>query len=356
MGLENGTPTSKTSAPPSSIGERTGMALSQRADGRGSESRRGHRIRVRRFRSGTAERPFRNWRVHRRDEHQPTTLASPSKLTAALRGPQVPPYLVIIFLAPVPLFLTARHESCRSARKFQNSRQVKTPVYSSHFDSGDESEDDDEWDYAMQLHGEGKWGTIDRCLPPRAERVVVVSEKDRIALVILAILAADAQSPVDEDYPFCHSCLDMHSKELRPKAIHDNELVDELANDYMHLACVKFINFRLSVLTTVSAIKAWEKVSAGMMEVYAAEVLGKLPVIQHFLFGSILHEGPSAPSGTGEDSAHHGHIHEGRGACAGYLSRVLLLRRRQHDRGPGIQLVSLGTIADSSVATHKVEC
>ncbi|KAI5998994.1 serine/threonine-protein phosphatase 2A activator-like protein, partial [Pisolithus orientalis] len=89
---------------------------------------------------------------------------------------------------------------------------------------------------------------------------------------------------------------------LRPKAIHDNEPVDELANDYMYLACVKFINsvclslYVSPAVVVLTSIKAWEKVSAGMMEVYAAEVLGKLPVIQHFLFGSILHEGPSASS------------------------------------------------------------
>ncbi|KIO11009.1 hypothetical protein M404DRAFT_994668, partial [Pisolithus tinctorius Marx 270] len=82
------------------------------------------------------------------------------------------------------------------------------------------------------------------------------------------------------------------------------------------------------MLDDVSAINTWEKVSAGMTKTYAAEVLGKLPVMQHSLFGSILYEGPPPPSGTGEKSAHHGHIHEWRGDCAGYLSRVLLLRRR----------------------------
>ncbi|KIO01530.1 hypothetical protein M404DRAFT_1002951 [Pisolithus tinctorius Marx 270] len=91
------------------------------------------------------------------------------------------------------------------------------------------------------------------------------------------------------------------------------------------------------MLDDVSAIKTWEKISAGMTKTYAAEVLGKLPVIQHSLFGSILYEGPPLPSRTGEKSAYDGHIHEGQGACAGCLSRVLLLqageRARQDDRG-----------------------
>jgi len=31
-------------------------------------------------------------------------------------------------------------------------------------------------------------------------------------------------------------------KYIKPKSIHDNELVDEYAKDYMYLACIKFIN------------------------------------------------------------------------------------------------------------------
>ncbi|KAG5643419.1 hypothetical protein DXG03_000963 [Asterophora parasitica] len=151
-------------------------------------------------------------------------------------------------------------------------------------------------------------------------------------------------------------------KYIRPKAIHDAEVVDEYSKHYIYFACIKFINsiktaslrWHSPMLDDISVVKTWDKVNSGMIKMYLAEVLGKLPVVQHFLFGSILpYDGPVAPaSAEDDDDAHRGHAHTGVrpidmgwGDCCGIpVPSVFAAAKAEHDkaRQPGLRLAGAG--------------
>eukprot|EP00658_Telonema_sp_P-2_P003039 TRINITY_DN11119_c0_g3_i5.p1 TRINITY_DN11119_c0_g3~~TRINITY_DN11119_c0_g3_i5.p1 ORF type:complete len:295 (+),score=78.85 TRINITY_DN11119_c0_g3_i5:222-1106(+) len=90
------------------------------------------------------------------------------------------------------------------------------------------------------------------------------------------------------------------SQEIAPADVHDQELLAEFAHEYLYLDAIQFIykvktggpfTEHSPILYSISQIapaKGWPKVCEGFKKMYYAEVLGKLPVIQHFLFGSLL--------------------------------------------------------------------
>jgi serine/threonine-protein phosphatase 2A activator len=125
---------------------------------------------------------------------------------------------------------------------------------------------------------------------------------------------------------------------MKPKLIHNEELVESFYKQYMYLECIHFINtikttpanqdqklslrWHSPMLDDILSAKSWAKIKEGMIKMYKAEVLGKLPIVQHFMFGSII----PCPDGVSEyhehdDDSDCGHDHGGTvntwGDCCG---------------------------------------
>ena len=86
-------------------------------------------------------------------------------------------------------------------------------------------------------------------------------------------------------------------KTLNPGSIHDANVLKEYADEYLYFGAVDFIQQVKTgcpfaetspMLNDISGVESWDKVNSGMLKLYEGEVLKKLPVIQHMVFGSIL--------------------------------------------------------------------
>ncbi|CAK0782979.1 hypothetical protein CVIRNUC_006174 [Coccomyxa viridis] len=83
---------------------------------------------------------------------------------------------------------------------------------------------------------------------------------------------------------------------IRPRSIHNKEILDTCSEDFMYLSCVRFVKQvkkgplaeTSPMLNDISGVPTWTKVNTGMMKMYQVEVLSKVPIMQHFLFGSLL--------------------------------------------------------------------
>lgn len=83
---------------------------------------------------------------------------------------------------------------------------------------------------------------------------------------------------------------------ISPDQFVQPDIIAKYHEDFMFLECMKFINEvktgpfaeHSNQLWSISGVPTWTKVNGGLIKMYKAEVLGKFPVIQHFVFGSML--------------------------------------------------------------------
>lgn len=115
------------------------------------------------------------------------------------------------------------------------------------------------------------------------------------------------------------------------------------------------------MLDDISGVKTWDKVNSGMLKMYHAEVLGKLPVAQHFYFGSLLPfpvdaDADSEAASAEDPDVHvdeHGHLHvrgeaQFEDCCGIKVPAIFAASQEAHQKGVaagGGALRPLGTLA-----------
>lgn len=119
----------------------------------------------------------------------------------------------------------------------------------------------------------------------------------------------------------------VNHKYLRPKHVRDPEILEMCRADYMYLGYVYFLNklkpsvslrFHSPMIDDISAVKTWSKVNEGMIKMYRAEVLGKLPIMQHYLFGHLIPASPGmSPAPQDGDDSEVTHVHSHYADCCG---------------------------------------
>lgn len=84
---------------------------------------------------------------------------------------------------------------------------------------------------------------------------------------------------------------------LRPDSVRDPAVLEAYSSQYLYLAAIRFVNEmkhgapfpeHSPILFDLSGQPTWERVHHSLRRTFVTEVLGKRPVVQHILFGTLL--------------------------------------------------------------------
>ncbi|KAI3433441.1 hypothetical protein D9Q98_003255 [Chlorella vulgaris] len=135
---------------------------------------------------------------------------------------------------------------------------------------------------------------------------------------------------------------------IKPSSIQSGEVLDGYAGEYLYLAAVKFVKQvkkgplqeTSPMLIDISGIPSWPKVNSGMVKMYQAELLAKFPIMQHFLFGSLLDFQPGAAPRRAGGAASDAEGSAGSGTGGGMAAQA----------GPGTAVEGVGVAKQADVA------